>query len=89
MKATRRILRYLKGSINYGILFPWDSESKEVMITWYLDVDWCGDKEDRRSPTDYLFQVLGALISLCSRKQHMVTLSSCEVEYIAGSYAAC
>ena len=32
MKAERRILRYLKGSINCGILFPRDFESKEVVI---------------------------------------------------------
>lgn len=34
-----RIVRYLKGSINYGILFPRDSESKEVVINYYLDAD--------------------------------------------------
>ncbi|XP_050898022.1 secreted RxLR effector protein 161-like [Lathyrus oleraceus] len=89
MKVVRRTQRYLKGSINYGILFQRDSERKEVMVTCYADADWCGDKEDRRSTTSYFFQVFGASISWCSRKQHVMALSSSEVKYIAGSYVAC
>ncbi|XP_058776066.1 secreted RxLR effector protein 161-like [Vicia villosa] len=77
MKAARRIIRYLKGSINYGVLFRRDSEGKEATVTCFLDVDWCGDKEDRRSTTGYLFQLFGAPISWCSKKQPVVALSSC------------
>ncbi|XP_058754055.1 uncharacterized mitochondrial protein AtMg00240-like [Vicia villosa] len=51
MKVARRILRYLKGSIEYGILFQRNSEGKEATITCFSDVDWCGDKEDQRSTT--------------------------------------
>lgn len=68
IKATRRILRCLKGSTNYGIIFSRDSKSKEVEITCYSDADWYWDKEDRRNITIYFFQVFGALISWCSRK---------------------
>ncbi|XP_058770270.1 secreted RxLR effector protein 161-like [Vicia villosa] len=89
MKVARRILRYLKGSIDYGVLFRQDSESKKASITCYSNVDWCGDKVDRRSTTGYFFQVIGASISWCSRKQLVVALSSCEAKYIAGSYDAC
>lgn len=39
MKASRRIPRYLKGLINYGIMFPRDFESKETTVTYYLNVD--------------------------------------------------
>lgn len=39
MNAERRIPRYLKGSTNYGYLFPWDSKSQEVEITCYSNVD--------------------------------------------------
>lgn len=39
MNTIRRILRYLKGSINYGIMFPRDSGSQEVMINCYSDVN--------------------------------------------------
>jgi len=59
MKAARRILRYLKGLIEYGILFRQDYEGEEATITYFSNVDWCGDKEDRRSTTKYFFQVFG------------------------------
>ena len=59
------------------------------MVTCYSDADWCGDKEDQRSATGYFFQVFGASISWCSRKQLVVALSSCEAEYIVGQYVAC
>ncbi|XP_058777113.1 secreted RxLR effector protein 161-like [Vicia villosa] len=86
VNVARRILRYLKGSINYENIFRRDSESKEVVINFYLYVDCCGDEEDRRSTTSYFFQVLGDPISWCSRKQHVVALPLCEAEYIVGSY---
>lgn len=89
MKTVRRILRYLKWSINRGILFPRDSESKEDVINLYSNVDLCRDNEDWRSTHGYFFQVFGAPISWFSRKQHVVTLSSCDVEYIAESYVSC
>lgn len=58
MKVVRRILRYLKGSRNYRILFQRDSKSKEVVINFCSDVDWYGDKEDRRSTNGYSFKYL-------------------------------
>ncbi|XP_058759290.1 secreted RxLR effector protein 161-like [Vicia villosa] len=90
MKAARRTLRYLKGSIEYGIQFRRNYEDKEAIITCFSDADWCGDKEDQRCTTDeYFFQVFGAPVSWCSKKNPVVALSSCEDEYIAGSYNAC
>ena len=89
MKDARRIMRYWKGSINCGILFQQDYEDKETIVNCFSDVDWCGDKEDRRSTTGYFFQIFGVPISWCLKKQHVVALSLCEAEYIAGSYATC
>jgi len=89
MKVARRILRYLNGIVNHDIFFPASSDDNDAVITCYSDIYWCGDKSDRRSTTCYFFKVFGALISWCSIKQPVVALSSCEAEYIAGSYAAC
>ncbi|XP_058752128.1 secreted RxLR effector protein 161-like [Vicia villosa] len=89
MKTARRILRYLKRSIDYGILFQRDSEGEEATVTCFSNVDWCGDKEDQKSTTGYFFQVFGALILWCSKKQPVMAISTCEAEYIAGSYATC
>lgn len=63
------------------------SDQEEAFITCFSDVDWCGDKVDKRSTAGYLFKLYWALISWCSRKQLVVPLSSCEEECISGSYA--
>ncbi|XP_058739155.1 secreted RxLR effector protein 161-like [Vicia villosa] len=81
--------KILKGSIEYEILFRRNSKGKEATITCFSDADWSGDKEDRRSTTEYLFQVFGTPMSQCSKKQPVVALSSCEAEYTTRFYAAC
>ena len=63
MKVARRILRYLKSSINCRILCQRDSDDKETVVNFFSDADWCGDEEDRRSTIGYFFQVFGAPIS--------------------------
>ncbi|CAJ2637099.1 unnamed protein product [Trifolium pratense] len=89
MKAATRILKYIAGTLDYGILFPKSAKNTKLEIVCYSDSDWCGDKVDRRSTTGYFFKFLKAPVAWCSRKQPVVALSSCEAEYIAGSYAAC
>ena len=79
----------MKGTLEYGILFPRKTDQKTMSLLGYSDSDWCGNKTNRKSTTGYLFKFLGALISWSSKKQSVVALSSCEAEYIAGSYAAC
>jgi len=80
--AAKRILRYLKGTLNYGILFPHQKEKGELYLTTYSDSDWCGDKMERRSTSSYVFLLCGAPISWSSKKQYVVALSTCEAEYI-------
>lgn len=86
--AAKRIMRYLKGTLDYGILFPKEDQG-EIELIGFSDADWCGDRVDRRSTTGYMFKLSNAPISWCSKKQPVVALSSCEAEYIVASYAAC
>jgi len=55
----------------------------------YSDVEWCGDKTDRRSTVGSVFFLGKAPISWSSTKEPVVALSSCEAEYIAASEVAC
>jgi hypothetical protein len=48
-----------------------------------------GDVDDRESTTGVLFTLGDNLICWQSAKQKIVTLSSCEAEYVAATTAAC
>ena len=48
---VKRVLRYLKGSHNFGITYE---ESKPYLIG-YCDSDWGGDLDTRKSTTGYVF----------------------------------
>jgi len=87
--AAKRILRYLQGTLTFGIIFPQQEEKVELHLVAYSDSDWCGDLLDRRSTMGYVFTIAGAPISWCSKKQTVVALSTCEAEYIAACSAAC
>ncbi|XP_019431509.1 PREDICTED: uncharacterized protein LOC109338677 [Lupinus angustifolius] len=89
MTVAKKIMRYLKGTLSYGILFPNQRKEEKLQLVRYSDSDWCGDKEDRRSTSRYTFFISGAPISWSSKNQEVVALSTCEAEYIAACNAAC
>lgn len=63
--AAKRILKYLKGALNFRVLFPNETQ-QQIELLGYSDSDWCGDRSDRKSTTGYIFKFLGAPISWCS-----------------------
>jgi hypothetical protein len=78
--AVKRIFRYLKGTPNLGIWYPKDTGFD---LTGYTDSDYAGCRIDRKS-TSGSCQFLGRrLISWYSKKQHSVSTSTAEAEYIA------
>lgn len=82
--AIKRILRYLKGTCNYGLLFVGGDGD---VLTGYSDADWGGDLVTRRSTSGYVFQFGKSTISWSSRRQATVAKSSTEAEYVALSMA--
>ena len=53
----------------------------------YSDSDFAGDLDDRHSTSGILFSLSGGVISWCSKKENIVTLSTSEAEYVALSHA--
>ena len=78
--AVKRILRYLQGTVNVGLLY---SARCESTVTGYSDADWAGDVVDRISTTGYVFLMSGGAVSWRSKKQSCVALSTAEAEYMA------
>lgn len=83
--AVKRVIRYLKGTINKKLKLSARTSHK---LTGYVDADWAGDKSDRKSTSGYLFSIGEGLISWTSKKQSSVALSSTEAEYIAAAHAS-
>ena len=89
LAAVKRILRYVKGTLGCGILFPASDTGQKCNLLGFTDSNWCGDKDDRKSTAGYIFMFGRTPISWCSKKEPVVALSSCETEYIAASLCAC
>jgi len=85
--AAKRILKYIKGTMEYGLLFHNGSRSEGNELIGYSDSDWYGGLTDRRSTSGYVFNFNDAAISWCTKKQLVIALSSCKDEYDAGNFA--
>ncbi|XP_031265022.1 secreted RxLR effector protein 161-like [Pistacia vera] len=79
-QACKRLLRYLKGTSNYGILFI---KSTRINLECYTDAAWASSIEDRRSTSGCCVFLGTNLLQWTSRKQKVVALSSTKVEYRA------
>jgi hypothetical protein len=82
-KAAKRVLRYLKGTSNYGLMY----ERTGLPLFGVVDADWGTNVIDRRSYSGYAFILAGAPVSWEARKQRTIALSSTEAEYMAISEA--
>ncbi len=78
--AVKRVLRYLKATLNYGLIFV---AADDFVLKGYSDADWAGDVGERKSTSGYVFRLGNASISWKSKKQTVVALSTTEAEYIA------
>nr|CAN73703.1 hypothetical protein VITISV_000540 [Vitis vinifera] len=78
-EAVKWILRYLKGSLDACLCFTGAS----LKLQGYVDADFAGDIDSRKSTTGFVFTLGGTTISWASNLQKIVTLSTIEAEYVA------
>jgi hypothetical protein len=57
--------------------------SYDIQLHGFINSDWVGSANDRRSATWICFSMSFAMMSWASRKQNFVALSTAEAEYIA------
>ena len=81
-QGVKWILRYLRGTTSVGLVYG-EAGGAENGIIGYVDFDYAGDLDQRRSLTGYVFQINGCTVSWKSTLQHVVALSTTEAEYIA------
>ncbi|GJR94831.1 retrovirus-related pol polyprotein from transposon TNT 1-94 [Tanacetum coccineum] len=80
-EAVKWILKYLKGTADVGLVYGRD-QGKHVDVDGFMDADYAKDPDKGRSITGYVFMVHDCVVSWKATLQHVVALSTTEVEYM-------
>lgn len=82
-QCLKRVLRYLKGTVDIKLTYK--KCNYEDILCGYVDSDWGGnDVTDRKSTSEYLFQLFDQCsITWNTKRQMSVAASSTEAEYMA------
>ena len=83
--ALMRVLKYLRGTSKMKLTYQ---GGPKLELTGFVDADWAGNVNDRRSISGFVFKIANGAISWSSKKQASTALSSTEAEYVAGAHAA-
>ncbi|RVW99454.1 Retrovirus-related Pol polyprotein from transposon TNT 1-94 [Vitis vinifera] len=86
LQAAKRVLRYLKGTTEFGIFYKKGGDDE---LAAYTDSDYAGNLEDGKSTSSYVFLLSSGVVSWSSRKQPVVSLSTTEAEFIVAASCAC
>eukprot|EP00253_Pinus_taeda_P028820 PITA_28820 len=87
--VVKRVFRYLRGTSDYGLCYQGRPGLDRVLdIRGFVDADWAGDFDQRRSTSGYVFNLFGGAVSWMSKKQSVVALSTTEAEYMATTHAS-
>ena len=83
---AKRIMRYLKGTKDLGIVYN-GRVANPLVLEAFSDSTWASDKETMKSVTGGFNRLAGACVSWNCKRQPTVALSSSEAEYMAASAA--
>ena len=75
-RAVKWVLRYLRSISDHCISF----DGREGSVCGYVDANYVGDLDKRRSNTSYFFTLAGGVISWMSKLQETVALSTTEAK---------
>ncbi|XP_040864986.1 secreted RxLR effector protein 161-like [Glycine max] len=79
-KEAKHLIRYLKRTKGYMLTYQ---KSKILEIIGYLDFDFAGCQDSKRSTSGYIFMLAGGTISWKSAKQILIASSTMAVKFIA------
>ena len=87
--ALKRVLRYLRKTIDHGIMYQNDNTLLENnnLCHRYSDAAYA-NTDDHKSTSGYVFLVNKGAITWGSKKQSNIALSTTEAEYVAISKAS-
>ncbi|GKA37211.1 ribonuclease H-like domain-containing protein, partial [Tanacetum coccineum] len=76
--ALKRILRYVRGTVDFGLKLY---VSATTSLVGYTDADWAGCPSTRRSTSGYCVFLGDNILSWSAKRQHTISRSSAEAEY--------
>ena len=82
MMAIKRIMRYLKGTEDYGLCYKFGGN---LDLKVFTDADWAGNLDKRKSTSGGAFFLGKRLVSWTSKKQNCISQSIPEVQYVAAA----
>ena len=85
-KASKHVLRYLRGTTLFGI---WYKSKEGVKLQGFTDAYWVGIPSDRKSTSRGIFSIESTTISWYNMKQRSVALSSIESQYMVAIEGTC
>ena len=83
--ALMHVVGYIKNTLDYGLTYSRDTELSPHA---FVDADYGGCKDTRRSTSGYVFIMAGGPVTWSSKRQTTVALSTVEAEYVAMSRCA-
>ena len=84
-RALLHVVGYIKNTIDYGLTY---SRDHDISPTAFVDADYGGCRDTRRSTSGYVFTMAGGAVTWSSKRQATVALSTVEAEYVAMSRCA-
>jgi hypothetical protein len=79
-KSAKRILRYVWGTVQFGIYY---SSEGTPLLVGFINSVWVGDPDDWKSISGYVFSLGSRLVTWTCKKQQTIALSLGEEEYRA------
>jgi len=63
-KQIKHVLRYVKGTLDYSLCF----NGHNLQLQGYIDANWQGDLDDRKSTSSYIFTHFGRRCNLVKQE---------------------
>ncbi|XP_071900903.1 uncharacterized protein [Coffea arabica] len=77
--ALVRLMKYLRGTMNFGILYS----GFPTVLEGYSDANWISDSNDTKSTSGYVYTLGGGAIAWKSARQTIIARSTMESEFVA------
>ena len=78
-KTVKRIFKYIKNTLFLKITF----KSFLKILNDHIDANWAKNRDIRKFISDYVFNLDSDVINWSFKRQSIVTLSFCEIEYMS------